>query len=33
MIDDLSLLNKRSYQAGLVGVNEAGLYRPSNRNR
>jgi hypothetical protein len=28
MIDGLSLVDERSYQAGLLGVNEAGLYRP-----
>jgi hypothetical protein len=28
MIDNLSLLDKRASKAGLVGVNEAGLYRP-----
>lgn len=32
MIADLSLLDERSYQAGLFGVNEKGLYRPSNKN-
>jgi hypothetical protein len=28
MIAGLSLVDKRSYQAGLLGANEAGLYRP-----
>jgi hypothetical protein len=28
MIKGLALVDDRSYQAGLVGVNEAGLYRP-----
>jgi hypothetical protein len=29
MIAGLSLVDERSYQAGLLGVNEAGLYKPS----
>jgi len=29
MIDGLSPVDERSYQAGLLGVNEAGLYRPA----
>ncbi|MEW5816554.1 MAG: hypothetical protein AB1798_14320 [Spirochaetota bacterium] len=32
MIDNLSPVDERSYRAGLVGVNEAGLYRPSRLN-
>jgi len=28
MVKHLSLLDQRSYQAGLMGVNEKGLYRP-----
>lgn len=32
MIAGLSLVDERSYQAGLVGVNEAGLYRPSRQD-
>jgi hypothetical protein len=30
MIAGLSLVDERSYQAGLLGVNEAGLYRPAS---
>jgi len=33
MIAGLSLVDERSYQAGLLGVNEAGLYRPSRPSR
>ncbi|MDZ7261402.1 MAG: hypothetical protein ONB05_04780 [candidate division KSB1 bacterium] len=33
MIAGLSLVDERSYQAGLLGVNEAGLYRPSRQSR
>jgi hypothetical protein len=33
MIDGLSLVDERSYQAGLLGVNEAGLHRPSRPSR
>lgn len=29
MIKELSLLDGRSYEAGMIGVNEAGLYKPS----
>jgi hypothetical protein len=29
MIAGLSLVDERSYQSGLLGVNEAGLYKPS----
>lgn len=32
MADGLSLLDERSYRAGLVGANEAGLYRPKTKN-
>jgi hypothetical protein len=31
MISDLSLVDERSYQAGLMGANEAGLYRPASK--
>jgi hypothetical protein len=31
MISALSLVDERSYQAGLVGANEAGLYRPASK--
>lgn len=30
MISGLSLLDERSYRAGLMGANEAGLYKPTN---
>jgi hypothetical protein len=30
-IAGLSLVDKRSYQAGLLGANEEGLYRPTNK--
>lgn len=33
MIAELSLVDDRSYQAGLIGSNEAGLYRPSSKSR
>jgi hypothetical protein len=29
MISALSLVDERSYQAGLMGANEAGLYNPT----
>jgi hypothetical protein len=32
MIAGLSLVDERSYQAGLFGANEAGLYRPPRKN-
>ena len=32
MIAGLSLIDERSYQAGLFGANEAGLYRPPQKN-
>lgn len=32
MIAELSLLDERSFQAGLLGVNEAGLYKPQRSN-
>jgi hypothetical protein len=28
MVRDLSLIDRRSYQAGLMGADAAGLYRP-----
>jgi hypothetical protein len=28
MIANLSLVDERSYQAGLLGANKAGLYKP-----
>lgn len=31
MISALSLVDERSYQAGLMGANEAGLYKPASR--
>lgn len=31
MIKNLSPVDRRSYQAGLLGVNEAGLYRPERK--
>ncbi len=31
MIDGLSPVDERSYQAGLVGANEAGLYKPAKK--
>jgi hypothetical protein len=31
MISALSLVDERSYQAGLMGANEAGLYRPAGK--
>jgi len=31
-ISRLSLVDERSYQAGLFGVNEAGLYRPTRKS-
>jgi hypothetical protein len=31
MISALSLVDERSYQAGLMGANEAGLYRPVSK--
>ncbi len=33
MVAGLSLVDKRSYQAGLLGVNEAGLFRPEPQGR
>jgi hypothetical protein len=33
MIAGLSLVDDRSYRAGLVGANEAGLYRPPSKSR
>jgi hypothetical protein len=33
MIGSLSLVDERSYQAGLVGTNRAGLYQPGKRTR
>jgi hypothetical protein len=33
MIASLSLIDQRSYQAGLVGTNRAGLYQPNQRTR
>jgi hypothetical protein len=33
MIGSLSLIDQRSYQAGLVGTNRAGLYQPDKRTR
>jgi len=33
MIDGLSPVDERSYQAGLLGVNEAGLYKPTGPGR
>jgi hypothetical protein len=33
MIASLSPIDQRSYQAGLVGTNRAGLYQPSKRTR
>jgi len=33
MIASLSLIDERSYQAGLVGTNKAGLYQPDKRIR
>jgi hypothetical protein len=33
MIASLSLIDQRSYQAGLVGTNRAGLYQPDKRTR
>jgi hypothetical protein len=32
MVTGLSLIDERSYQAGLLGANERGLYRPRQRN-
>lgn len=32
MISQLSLVDERSYRAGLLGVNEAGLYRPTRKD-
>jgi hypothetical protein len=31
MIAGLSRVDERSYRAGLLGANEAGLYRPSGK--
>ncbi len=31
MIAGLSLIDERSYQAGLLGANERGLYRPQQK--
>ena len=31
MISALSLVDERSYQAGLIGANEAGLYKPASK--
>jgi hypothetical protein len=31
MISSLSLIDERSYRAGLLGANEAGLYRPASK--
>jgi len=31
MIADLSLVDERSYKAGLLGANEGGLYRPPGK--
>jgi hypothetical protein len=31
MISALSLIDERSYQAGLMGANEAGLYKPASK--
>ena len=31
MISALSLVDERSYQAGLMGANEAGLYKPTRK--
>jgi hypothetical protein len=33
MISALSLVDERSYQAGLMGANEAGLYKPASKIR
>jgi hypothetical protein len=33
MIAGLSLADERSYRAGLIGANEAGLYRPPSKSR
>jgi hypothetical protein len=33
MISNLSLVDERSYRAGLFGSNEAGLFKPNRKNR
>jgi len=33
MIPQLSLVDERSYRAGMLGANQAGLYRPASKRR